>query len=443
MNFPDFQLIQDALVPSLQAKAWRFRHRSGLEVFCLENSDRENLFALQFSTPPIDNTGVPHILEHTVLSGSQKFALRDPFIELVKSSLATFINAMTFADCTVYPVCSCHEKDFFNLSEVYWDAVFHPLLNPHSFQQEGWHYELGKNRKGEPRLRINGIVLNEMSGAYAEMETVLERSVYKYLFPDSPLAFDSGGHPEEIPQLTYQCFLDYYHTHYRYDKAKIIFAGNIPLEKKLAFLQRQLQGVPDAIAPLPEARRHYQSRKWRFPRQESVSYVPEPDDDEKTAALVLAWRIDSQRNPDLDLAMQLLDLILLGNAGAPLPKTLLESGLCRALTSSGYDDNYCQTLFQIGVRGCRPENFPAIEKLIFDCLKEQSQGIAENKILAAKRQLKLDHAEIGSEYNLDILEDVLAAWNYNYDPLLFLNQEKTWRKLEKSWLAIRLFWKIC
>ncbi len=405
-------------------------------MLCLDNPDRENLFALLFNTPPTDHTGVPHILEHAVLSGSRKFPLRDPFIELVKSSLATFINAMTLADCTVYPVCSCHEKDFFNLAEVYWDSVFRPLLSPFSFQQEGWHYEIVRDDRGRHRLAINGIVLNEMSGAYAEMENVMERSIWQYLLPDCHLAFDSGGHPEHIPLLTYDQFLNYYQTHYQPEKAKVIFIGNIPMERKLEFVRQQLRGVPAARMAIAEGPSLIQSRKWRVPRQKRVFYVPEPDDkDSAEGALLLAWRIDSRRDADLDLAMQLLDLILLGNYAAPLPKTLLESGLCTTMTSSGYDDNSSQTIFQIGVRGCSSEHFDQLQQLILNCLEEQSRGISKKRILAAMRQLRLEHTEINSDYALDILEDILAAWSCNCDPMLFLNQENTWKNLEKNLLC--------
>ena len=420
-------------MPSLQGRACRFRHCSGLEVFCLDIPDRENLFALHFSTPPVDNTGVPHILEHAVLSGSKKYPLKDPFIELIKSSLATFINAMTFADCTVYPVCSCHEKDFFNLAEVYWDSVFHPLLTRQAFQQEGWHFEIDQSSKGRPRLEINGIVLNEMSGAYAEMENVLERSVWQHLLPDSYLAFDSGGHPEHIPMLSYEQFLNYYQTHYQPEKAKVIFTGNIPIKRKLDFVRQQLRDVPRAVARTDAEGTLFQSRKWRLPRKKRAYYVPEPDDQNlASGVLALAWRIDSRRNPDLDLAMQLLDRILLGNSAAPIVKTLLESGLCSALASSGYDDNCFQTIFQIAVRGCRAEDFDQLERLIFQCLEEQAKGISEKRVQAAMRQLQLDHAEITPDFTFEILEDILAAWNYNCDPTLFLNQEKNWKKLEKK-----------
>ena len=433
MFFQDFQLLQDTAVPSLHGRALRLRHRCGLELFCLDSPERENLFALHFKTPPTDNTGVAHILEHTVLSGSRKFPLRDPFIELVKSSLATFINAITFADCTVYPVSSCHEKDFFNLAEVYWDAVFHPLLSLSSFQQEAWHYEIAEDGKGKTKLEVNGIVLNEMSGAYAEMENVLERSAWQYLLPDSHLAFDSGGHPEQISLLTYQQFLNYYQDHYQPAKAKVIFIGNIPIERKLEFVRRQLADVPDAASALPSEFTPIRAKKWRVPRQKRVYYVPEPGQEKDDGAVLLfAWRMDERRDPDLDLAMQLLDLLLLGNQSAPLKKTLLESGLCSAITSSGYDDSSSQAIFQVGARGCKAENFDQLQKLIFDCLEEQSRGISKKRVLAAKRQLRLEHTEIGPEYTLDVFEDILAAWNANCDPALFLNQEDSWKALEEN-----------
>lgn len=430
-----FHLLEQQALPALQAEARLYRHDCGLELFCFDNQDRENLFAILLHTPPGDNSGAAHIVEHVVLGGSHKYPLKDPFIELAKSSLATFLNALTFADCTVYPICSCHEKDYFNLAAVYWDAVFHPLLHYHSFRQEAWHYEVRQNNDGRVKLGLNGIVLNEMSAAYTELENVLERGIFSQLLPDTPLAFDSGGHPEHIPNLSYDKFLQFYHRHYQIAQAKIIFTGNIATESKLAFVQERLHELNlEHACVQPHADKNprlYVQTNWRKPRRKTVFYVPESDEEtESNAAFALAWRVDATRNPELDLAMQLLELILLGNAAAPLRKTLLESNLCSALTCCGYDNNYCQTIFQIAVKGCRQGDFERLETLIIDCLHELSQGIAKQRTQNALLQLKLIHREIDAEHNLEILEDILTAWNYNCHPLLFIRQKIDHRNLE-------------
>ncbi len=432
-----FHLLDQQSLPVLQAEARFYRHDCGLELFCLDKPDRENLFAILFHTPAKDHSGVAHIVEHTVLSGSRKYPLKDPFIELAKSSLATFLNALTFADCTLYPICSCHAEDYFNLASVYWDAVFNPLLHYQSFQQEAWHYELERRRDGSAKLGLNGIVLNEMSAAYTELENVLERHVFAQLLPDTPLAFDSGGHPEHIPGLSYDEFLKFHKTHYQISQAKIIVSGNIATESKLAFIEERLRELapertrPQANVRAVKAPRFYVQRSWRRPRHKTAFYVPQSEGDEAQAAFALAWRIDDKRDPELDLAMQLLDLILLGNAAAPLQKSLLESDLCSALTCCGYDNNYCQTIFQIGLKGCRKNDFAKIEELVSNCLLEQSQGIAPSRVKNALLQLKLNHREIDAEHNLDVLEDILAAWNYDCHPLLFVKQKTAHQSLEE------------
>lgn len=431
----EFELLSSGDLLALSSAFSHYRHKSGLEVFCLENSDRENLFAINFSTPASDDTGLPHILEHCVLSGSAKYPCTDPFVELLKSSLATFLNAFTYNDRTVYPVCSCNEKDFFNLIEVYWDAVFHPLLDEEAFLREGWHYETLKNRLGNNSLLLNGIVFNEMSSAYSELESVLDRATYKYLLPGSALAFDSGGNPDKIPFLTYENFLQYYKKHYKLNNAKVLFTGNISVNDKLAFLGKLLNDEKfpqDKKTVLTETA---SSISFRKQRSKKIFYMPEADysdDRQDLGSFSLAWHISKKADPVLDLAMQHLELILFGSAVAPMRKALLESELCEALLNCGYDNTYSQTLFQISVKNCLQKDFKKIEKLIYAVLNKLKKEIPREMLLNASRQLQMEQAEISSDYNIEIMEDVFAAWNYNYNPELFLTAEEHWGKFKAN-----------
>jgi hypothetical protein len=424
-----FTLVSEREIKGQGMKGSLFRHDCGLEVLCLETSDIENLFAICLKTVPEDSTGVPHIIEHSVLCGSQKYPVKDPFIEMVKCSMATFINAMTYSDRTVYPAASCNAKDFFNLLSVYWDAVFHPLITREAFSQEGWHYDfLDKGRK---KLTANGVVFNEMSGYYADFDTILERSVFKYLFPETSLKYDSGGDPADITDLTYEQYLDYYRRHYVPGRAKVLMYGNIPTADKLSFLADRLKEQP---IPRPRGRQPAHSRqpRWKTARCQREFFLPECAED-KRGALVLNWFIDDKRDPELDLAMQLLDFLLCGNAGAPINKTLMSCGLGTAMIDGGFDNSNLETAFQIGLRGVLPENFDKVEELIVDCLASLVRdGIGDEQLQTAISELRVDQQEIQKLHCLDIMEDVLSAWNYGKDPLCLLDNRANWEQLKKK-----------
>lgn len=388
---------------------------------------RLNLFALCFTTEPDDDSGAPHIIEHCVLGGSQKYPLKDPFIEMVKSSLATFINAMTDADKTVYPASSCHPKDFFNLLSVYWDAVYHPRLSRLGFMQEGWHYELSDDGS---ELQTNGIVLNEMRGAYTELDTVFERGMLRHLLPETPLARESGGHPDAIPGLDYAAFCAYYRRHYCLANTRLLFLGNIPTAEKLRFVSALLEG--DAVPVSGEKINMTQERQtpWASPRSVRLKVAPE-DEGGCDGAVGLGWLLRQHQDAEADLLWQLLDFALLGHVGSPLHKSLMESGLGSAQMGQGYDNNTRECLFTVGLRGVRPENFLQVEELILGCLRRLVvEGIGVERVQAALRQLKLESLEISSEQSLDRSWDVLTAWVYDSDPLLFLEQQGVWERLE-------------
>ena len=239
MKIPEaYTLLRQETVEELQSEAYLLRHKkSGARLFLLSNEEENKVFTIGFRTPVSDSTGVPHILEHSVLCGSEKFPVKDPFIEMEKSSLQTYLNALTFADKTLYPVASCNEKDFQNLMDVYMDAVLHPAIyrEPKIFRQEGWHYEL---HSPEEPLAINGVVYNEMKGAFSSPDEVLERYCQAALFPDTTYQYESGGDPEVIPDLTYEEFLNFHRTFYHPSNSYIYLYGNMDMEEKLNWLDR-------------------------------------------------------------------------------------------------------------------------------------------------------------------------------------------------------------
>ena len=234
-----YELLSREEIRDVRAEGYLLRHKkTGARIAVLSNEDENKVFSIAFRTPPKNSTGVAHIIEHTVLCGSRKFPLKDPFVELAKGSLNTFLNAMTYPDKTVYPVASCNDRDFQNLMDVYLDAVFYPNIyqNEKIFRQEGWHYQL--EREEDP-LTYNGVVYNEMKGAFSTPDEVLGRAMMNALFPDTPYGVESGGDPEVIPELTYEEFLEFHRTYYHPSNSYIYLYGNIDIEEKLNWLDRE------------------------------------------------------------------------------------------------------------------------------------------------------------------------------------------------------------
>ena len=235
-NLSAYEVKDRRFVEEMNSEGMVLEHRkSGARLFLMSNEDDNKVFSIGFRTPPADSTGLPHILEHSVLEGSEKFPVKDPFVELVKGSLNTFLNAMTYPDKTVYPVASCNDKDFQNLMDVYLDGVFHPSIyrEPKIFKQEGWHYELeGDNEE----LKVNGVVYNEMKGAFSSPDDVLEREIMNSLYPHTTYGCESGGDPEAIPELTYEEFLNFHRKFYHPSNSYIYLYGNMDMAEKLTFI---------------------------------------------------------------------------------------------------------------------------------------------------------------------------------------------------------------
>ena len=312
------------------------------------------MFGVSFGTPPVDSTGVAHILEHSVLCGSRKYPIKEPFVELMKSSLNTFLNAMTFPDKTCYPVASQNVQDFYNLIDVYLDAVFHPRLTPQIFQQEGWHYELDAP---DAPLVYKGVVFNEMKGNYSSPDSMLRELSQQSLYPDITYGLDSGGDPKHIPDLTYEQLKEFHARHYHPSNAKLFFYGDDDPDQRLRLLDKYLGEFNrievDAQVPLQP---RFGAPK-RLTRTYAAGAEEEPQAGEgapKESMISVNWMIDEIVDIETALGFDILEHILIGNAAAPLYKALIDSGLGEGLAGGGLDDGLRQPMFSIGQRASIP-----------------------------------------------------------------------------------------
>ncbi len=404
-------------LPDLRASACLLLHeKSGASLLHLHNEDPENLFAIAFRTPPPDSTGLPHILEHTVLCGSKKYPVKDPFVELLKRSVATFLNAMTYPDKTVYPCASMNEKDFFNIADVYCDAVFHPLITEKHFKQEGHHLDFFEPGNPESPLTVKGIVYNEMKGAFSDLDGIIERKAGRGIFPDNAYGLESGGDPESIPDLTYEQFARFYRTYYHPSNSLIFLYGNIPTEKHLAFLdERYLSGfdrlqVDTAIALQP---------RWTRPVFETVPYPVGPNQEAaQKSAVVLTFRANEVTDAVTTLSMHLLSDYLLGNAASPLRRALIDSRLGEELTDSGYTSHQRDTYFTVGLKGTQAEHTAAITELVLGtCSRLAKEGLEAAKVAAAFHRLEFSSREIRPRHPLLLMDRVYRTWLYGSDPV--------------------------
>ncbi|MFA5688149.1 MAG: insulinase family protein [Kiritimatiellales bacterium] len=422
-----FKLIRELFVKEFNGTVKEYRHEpTGAEYISVENNDNNKVFGITFRTPPDSSTGVAHILEHTVLCGSRKYPLKDPFVQLLKSSLQTFLNAMTYPDKTVYPVASQNEQDFYNLVDVYLDAVFFPRITPAFFQQEGWHYEL--ENSGAP-LTIKGVVYNEMKGVYSSPDTLLIERSQQALFPDTTYGLDSGGNPEKIQELTYQQFRDFHEQYYHPANARIFFYGNDDPARRLRILGEYLDGfkspaiLPDTSVPL--------QKPFSTPVEITESYAAGEEDSK--AYITVNWVI-----PDgiLHFALVMLDQILTGNSGSPLRKALIESGLGEDISGFGLDTHLRQPAWSIGMKGVEPDDLAKVELLIFDTLSHLVQtGINHGDIAAALNSFEFDLRENnhGSfPQGLSIMLNMLETWLYGGDPLGLAAYEFPLAELKKE-----------
>lgn len=426
-----FTLQSAQAVPAIRSMVYQFEHdRTGARVLHIANDDAENLFSISFPTPPYDDTGLPHILEHAVLSGSHKYPVRDPFFEMVKMSMATFINAMTGWDTTYYPVCSNVRKDLFNLAEVYFDAVFHPLLSEETFRREGHHLRPVDPAKPTGKLTVSGIVFNEMKGYFSSPEARLFRLMSRTLLPDSIYGCESGGDPESIPDLTYTQLVEFHKQHYHPSNSYIVFYGDIPTTEYLAFLETRLSGFGKAQHYADLARQP----RWLTPKTLIEAYPVGADEPQAQKTFItMSWLVGDATDPQQSVMWNILALILLGNEGAPLKKALIDSKLGTDLIHSGDSDAGCEQLFMVGIKGSEADRQQAFHEQVTSTLRSiADQPIDPLRIEAAFQQASYHHLEVQSNYPLHMLYRVLGGWRYGQSAITFLPMSEHLAELRRK-----------
>lgn len=428
-----YELIKEKEIREMNSLGVVLRHKqTGARVFLMMNDDENKVFNIGFRTPPDDSTGLQHILEHSVLCGSEKFPVKDPFVELVKGSLNTFLNAMTYPDKTVYPVASCNDKDFQNLMDVYLDAVFHPNIyrEPKIFMQEGWHYELGE--EGDP-ITINGVVYNEMKGAFSSPEGLLDRVITHELFPDTCYGFESGGDPEEIPNLTYEKFLDYHSQFYHPSNSYIYLYGNMDMEEKLTWLDEAYLSKYQAREMDSEI--SYQKPFAKRAEREVFYSITEDEEEEGNAYFSVNTVVGTDLDPKLYVAFQILEYALLDAPGAPLKQALIDAGIGEDILG-GYESGILQPYFSVVAKNAdarKKGEFLAVVKGTLRKLADQ--GIHKKSLLAGLNfyEFRYREADYGSApkglmYGLWCMD----SWLYGGDPMLHLEYQETFDFLKQA-----------
>ncbi len=418
-----FELLKSATITELKTEAKFYRHvRTGAEVLSLVNDDENKVFGIAFRTPPEDSTGVAHILEHSVLCGSRKFPVKEPFVELLKGSLKTFLNAFTYPDKTCYPVASQNVKDFYNLVDVYLDAVFYPLITPYTLQQEGWHFEL---ESPDAPLTYKGVVYNEMKGAYSSPDSILAESSQQSLFPDTPYGLDSGGHPKIIPNLTYEQFKSFHDKFYHPSNARIYFYGDDDPDERLRILSRYLDGFDrsEVDSRIPLQRPFERAKRIRRPFA-SGKPGDEGRGSKPKGMITVNWLLPETVDGELNLALQVLEHVLIGMPGSPLRKALIDSGLGDDLAGTGLENELRQSYFSTGLKGIDVDEADGIEDLILKTLETLSkEGIDPETVEAALNTIEFQLRENNAgSYPRGLIQMLraLSTWLYEGDPLALL-----------------------
>ena len=409
-----YELIKEENLTDIHAKGYLLRHKkSGAKISLISNDDENKVFYIGFRTPVEDSTGVPHIIEHTVLCGSDKFPVKDPFVELVKGSLNTFLNAMTYPEKTIYPIASCNDKDFQNLMSVYMDAVFHPNIYKYQeiFQQEGWHYELESE---DAPVTINGVVYNEMKGAFSSPDDVLEREIMNSLFPDTTYGCESGGDPVNIPDLSYEEFLDFHRQYYHPSNSFIYLYGNMDMEEKLEFIDSHYLSAFDSLAIDSQIR---DQEAFAQVKDIQKNYpVSEDEGEEDNTYLSYNMVVGEAADINLSLAFEVLDYALLSAPGAPLKQALLDAKIGKDIYGS-FEDGIKQTYFSIVAKGANLSQKEEFVKVIRDTLtKIMEEGIDKKAVTAGINYYEFRFREADfSSYPKGLMYglDILSSWLYD------------------------------
>lgn len=433
-NIKAYDLVSSEDIKELETKGYILKHKkTGARVILMENSDENKVFYIGFRTPPKESTGVMHILEHSVLCGSKNFPVKDPFIELAKGSLNTFLNAMTYPDKTVYPVASCNDKDFQNLMHIYLDAVFYPNILNHdlTFRQEGWHYELESK---DSELKINGVVYSEMKGAFSSPDDVFERAVFNSLFPDTPYGEESGGDPKVIPDLTYEHYIEVYKSYYHPSNSYIYLYGNMDMEEKLEFIDREYLSNFDALlidSLIPD------QKAFDKPISKTLEYsVTENEPLKDNAYLSYNCAMDNNLNREEYIAWQIIDYALCSSQGAILKQELLDAGLGKDIYSQ-YDNGVKQPYFSIVAKyadeGRKEEFKQKIEEVLTNIVKN---GFDKDTLRAGLNisEFKYRENDFGS-YPAGLMYGLQALDSWLYDdlkPFIHIAADESFKSLREK-----------
>lgn len=433
-DLAEYEILDEHRVDDVQSDGFILRHKkSGARIAILSNNDDNKVFYIGFRTPPEDETGVPHIIEHTTLCGSKKFPVKDPFIELAKGSLNTFLNAMTYPDKTVYPVASCNDQDFKNLMDVYLDAVFNPNITKYEeiFKQEGWHYELtGK----DDELKINGVVYNEMKGAYSSPDEVLSSQIYRSLFPDNTYSKDSGGNPEYIPKLTYEAYLDFYHKYYHPSNSYIYLYGDMDVVERLEWLDKEYLSLYDYKKVNSEINK--QPAFDEIKNVEAQYSITMDDSQENKTYLSYNRVVGDTLDEMLYQAFDVLDYALVSSPGAPVKQALIDAGIGDDVYGS-YDAGILQPVFSFVAKNANASQADEFESIIENTLKEVVKtGINKEALLAGinSSEFKFREADFG-QFPKGLLFGLncLDSWLFDdMKPFIHLECLGTFAKLRKA-----------
>lgn len=433
-DLAEYEILDEHRVEDVQSDGFILRHKkSGARIAILSNNDDNKVFYIGFRTPPEDETGVPHIIEHTTLCGSKKFPVKDPFIELAKGSLNTFLNAMTYPDKTVYPVASCNDQDFKNLMDVYLDAVFNPNITKYEeiFKQEGWHYELtGK----DDELKINGVVYNEMKGAYSSPDEVLSSQIYRSLFPDNTYSKDSGGNPEYIPKLTYEAYLEFYHKYYHPSNSYIYLYGDMDVVERLEWLDKEYLSLYDYKKVNSEINK--QPAFDEIKNVEAQYSITMDDSQENKTYLSYNRVVGDSLDEMLYQAFDVLDYALVSSPGAPVKQALIDAGIGDDVYGS-YDAGILQPVFSFVAKNANASQADEFESIIENTLKEVVKtGINKEALLAGinSSEFKFREADFG-QFPKGLLFGLncLDSWLFDdMKPFIHLECLGTFAKLRKA-----------
>lgn len=432
-NLKEYEVVIHKHIDEVDSEGWFLKHKkTGAKIVLLSNKDDNKVFNIGFRTPVNNNTGVPHIIEHTVLCGSKKYPVKDPFMELVKGSLNTFLNAMTYPDKTIYPVASYNDKDFKNLMEIYMDAVFNPNIYEEKkiFLQEGWHYEL-ENKEGE--LTYNGVVYNEMKGVYSSVDGVMDRATLQSLYPDTTYSCESGGNPDNIPELTYEEYLDFHRKYYHPSNSYIYLYGDMDMVERLNWMDKEYLGKYDMLKIDSEIKKQPAFSKAK---EEKMAYaITDGESLEDNTVLTANYVIGESNDVELNIAFQVLEYVLMTMPGAYLKQALIDANIGKDVYGQ-YEDDICQPMYSIVAKYANESDKEKFVKVINETLEKLvKEGLNKKALLASLNSLefKVRESDFGrAPKGLIFGINILSSWLYDdTNPFILLETNKVFDKLRK------------